>query len=150
MEVILKETIDTLGQIGDIVKVKPGYARNYLLPRGLAVAATKGNLTIFEQQKAAIQARREKMRQEAQSLADKLQDQTIVIAQRVGAEDRLFGSVTSVDIAGKLNDLGIAVDKRTILLDEPIKSLGEKKVTIKTGYQTTATIIVKVEALREE
>ncbi|MEW6426524.1 MAG: 50S ribosomal protein L9 [Thermodesulfobacteriota bacterium] len=150
MEVILKETIDTLGQIGDIVKVKPGYARNYLLPRGLAVAASKGNLAIFEQQKAAIEARREKMRQEAQTLADKLKEQTIVIEQRVGAEDRLFGSVTTVDIAAKLADLGITVDKRMILLDEPIKSLGERTVTIKTGYQTSAPITVRVEALREE
>ncbi len=150
MEIILKETIDTLGQIGDVVKVKPGYARNYLLPKGLAVPATKANLAILEQQKAAIEARRQRQQQEAEELAKKLAGATVVIEQRVGEEDRLFGSVTGADIAAKLTELGIEIDKKQILLDEPIKTIGDKEVTIKTGYQQTATIIVKVEPLAGE
>ncbi len=150
MEIILKETIDTLGQIGDVVTVKPGYARNYLLPQGLAVPATKANLALLAQQKAAIEARRQKQQQEAEALAAKLADATVVIEQRVGDEDRLFGSVTAADIAGKLAELGIEIDKKQILLDEPIKTLGEKEVTVKTGYQQTATLKVKVEPLAAE
>ncbi|HHK60364.1 MAG TPA: 50S ribosomal protein L9 [Desulfobacterales bacterium] len=150
MEIILKETIDTLGQIGDVVTVKPGYARNYLLPKGLAVPATKANLALLAQQKAAIEARRQKQQQEAEALAAKLADATVVIEQRVGDEDRLFGSVTAADIAGKLAELGIEIDKKQILLDEPIKTLGEKEVTVKTGYQQTATLVVKVEPLAAE
>ncbi len=150
MEIILKETIDTLGQIGDVVTVKPGYARNYLLPKGLAVPATKANLALLAQQKAAIEARRQKQQQEAEALAAKLADATVVIEQRVGDEDRLFGSVTAADIAGKLAELGIEIDKKLILLDEPIKTLGEKEVTVKTGYQQTATLVVKVEPLAAE
>ncbi len=150
MEIILKETIDTLGQIGDVVTVKPGYARNYLLPKGLAVPATKANLALLEQQKAAIEARRRKQQQEAEELAAKLAGATVVIEQRVGDEDRLFGSVTAADIAAKLGEMGIAVDKKQILLDEPIKTLGEKEVAVKTGYQQTATLVVKVEPLASE
>lgn len=150
MEIILKETIDTLGQIGDIIKVKPGYGRNFLIPRGKAVLASKGNLAIFEQQKAAIDADREKQRIETESLTKKLEGVTIVIEQRSGEENRLFGSVTAGDIAEKLQDLGFAIDRKKILLDEPIKTLGEKSVTIKTGYQQSTKIVVKIDPLTEE
>lgn len=150
MEVILKETIDTLGEEGEIVKVKPGYARNFLIPRSLAVVANKGNRAILEQQRATIEARRTKARQEAESLDKKLSGLAIVFEQRVGQEDRLFGSVTAADIALKLTDLGFEIDRRKILLDEPIKTLGEKTVPVKTGFQQTTPITVRIQALTEE
>jgi len=144
MEIILKETIDTLGQEGDIVKVKPGYGRNYLIPQKKAVLANESTLAILQQDKKIIQARLEKQKKESQSLADRLLGVTIEITKRVGDEDRLFGSVTSADIAEKLKEAGIIVEKRMILLNEPIKTTGEKKVLIKVGYQMTAEIIVQV------
>ena len=150
MEVILKETIETLGQEGDVVKVKPGYARNFLLPRNLAVLANTGNRAILEQERAAIEARREKTRQESESLNQKLSGVNIIIEQRVGQEDRLFGSVTAADIAEKLKDLGFDIDRRRILLDETIKTAGEKTVTIKTGFQMSSSIVVSIQPLTEE
>jgi len=150
MEVILKETIDTLGEEGEIVKVKPGYARNFLIPRNLAMLASKGNRTILEQQRASIEARRAKARQEAESLDKKLSGVTVIFEQRVGQENRLFGSVTAADIALKLTDLGFDVDRRKILLDEPLKTVGDKSVAIKTGFQQTTPITVRIQALTEE
>lgn len=149
MEVILKETIETLGQLGEIVKVKAGYARNYLLPRQLAVTADKGNLARREQDRASIQAKLEKQRQETDALAKKLTGVTIVIEQRVGDADRLFGSVTAGDLADKLADLGFEIDRKKILLADPIKNLGEFTVKIKIGYQKTAAVTVRVQALTE-
>ena len=150
MEIILKETIDTLGEIGDLVKVKPGYARNYLLPRGLAVTATKSNMAMLEQQKEAIEARKNQRREEAESVAEQLAGLTVTIEQRVGEENKLYGSVTSADIAEKLQEQGVEIDKRKILLDEPIKTLGEKKVPVKVGYQVTADLKVNIVPLSGE
>jgi len=144
MEVILNKTIDTLGLEGDIVNVKPGYARNYLIPQQIAMLVSKQNLARLQQQKEAIEARLEKERKEAGTLSDKLSGVTIEIARRVGDEDRLFGSVTSADIADKLEEKGIKVDRRTILLKDPIKSLGETKVFVKVGYQLNTEIVVQV------
>lgn len=150
MEVILKQTIDTLGEEGEIVKVKPGYARNFLIPRNLAMVANKGNRAILEQLQASIDARRTKAREEAESLDKKLSGVTLIFEQRVGQEDRLFGSVTAADIALKLTDLGFDIDRRKILLDEPIKTIGEKTVPIKTGFQQTTPVTVRIQALAEE
>ncbi|MEJ2032959.1 MAG: 50S ribosomal protein L9 [Deltaproteobacteria bacterium] len=150
MELILKETIDNLGELGDIVKVKPGYARNYLLPRGIAVMATKANLAMLAQQKEAIDARKKQARQEAEAIAAKLEGITVTISQRVGEEDRLYGSVTSADIAEKLAEQGIEIDRKKIVLDEPIKTLGEKAVQVKVGYQTTAKLKVEIVPLATE
>lgn len=150
MEVILKETIDTLGEEGEIVKVKPGYARNFLIPRNLAMLASKGNRSILEQQRASIESRRTKARQEAETLDKKLTGVTIIFEQRVGQENRLFGSVTAADIALKLTDLGFDIDRRRILLDEPIKSVCEKTVPIKTGFQLTTPITVRIQPASEE
>ena len=144
MELILKETIDTLGEEGDIVKVKPGYGRNYLIPRGKAVLATKANLAILEQELSSIASRKEKERLAAEELSKKIAGVTVVIEQRVGEEDKLYGSVTSTDIAEKLASLGVAIDKRKIQLDEPIKSLGVTMVPCKTGYQMIAEIKVEI------
>jgi large subunit ribosomal protein L9 len=149
MELILKETVDTLGEVGDIVKVKPGYARNYLLPRGIAVAATKTNVAILDRQKEAIASRRKEARQEAEALAAKIGGITVTISQRVGEENRLYGSVTTADIADKLAEQGIEIDRKKIILDEPIKTLGEKVVAIKVGYQTVAELKVEIVPLAE-
>jgi large subunit ribosomal protein L9 len=150
MELILRQTIDTLGEEGDIVKVKPGYGRNYLLPQGKAVIANKANLAIREQNLAAITARKEKQRLAAEDLDKKIAGLTVTIAQRVGEEDRLYGSVTSADIAEGLKKLGVEIDKRKILLDEPIKTLGETTVSCKTGFQMTSDIKVEIVPLVEE
>lgn len=150
MELILKQTVDNLGEEGDIVRVKPGYGRNYLIPKRIAVVASKANVAQLEQERAAIGARKERLRLETETLNKKITGTTITIAQRVGEEDRLFGSVSSADIAEKLAELGIKIDRKKILLNEPIKILGEKVVGVKTGYQTTAEITVQVVPLVEE
>lgn len=144
MELILKETIDTLGEEGDLVKVKAGYGRNYLIPTSKAVLATKANMFILEQQKSVIEARKAKMTAEASYLAKKISGITVEIAQRVGEEEKLFGSVTSGDIAEKLAELGIKIDKKKILLDEPIKTIGSSMVPCKVGYQMTSEIKVDI------
>ncbi len=150
MELILKKTVETLGEEGDIVKVKPGYARNYLIPKKMAVLANKANLAQLEQEKALIEARREKQRQEAESLSKKIAGAVIIIKHRVGEEDKLFGSVTAADISEKLAEMNIQIDKKNILLSEPLKTLGEFNVPVKVGYQMTSDITVQVAALETE
>jgi large subunit ribosomal protein L9 len=150
MELILKQTVESLGEEGDIVKVKSGYARNYLIPKKIGVVANKANLALLEQEKTAINSRREKQREVAESLSKKLSGTTITIEQRVGEEDKLFGSVTSTDVTQKLAELDIAVEKKNILLGEPIKTLGEHTVAVKVGFQTTTDITVHVVPLAEE
>jgi len=144
MEVILKETIDTLGEEGDIVKVKDGYARNYLIPKNKAVAATKSNIAVLEKQKAAIEARKAALRKEAEAIAEKINATVITIEQRTGDDGKLYGSVTSSDIAARLEEAGIAIDRKKIVLDEPIKTLGTHKVPVKVAYQVTAQVSVEV------
>ena len=150
MEVILKETIDTLGREGDIVKVKPGYGRNYLLPQQKAVAASASNIALFEKNQAEIQVRIQEETKAAEAVAKKLAGTTLTIAMLTGGEERLFGSVTSADIAKKLaEDTSVEIDKKNILLQDPIKELGENSVTIKVGFQTTVDITVAVVPLEE-
>jgi len=150
MEVILKETIDTLGQEGDIVKVKAGYGRNYLLPQQKAVAASAANIAIFEKNQAEIQVRIKEELKVAEALAKKLAGTTLSIPMLTGGEERLFGSVTSSDIAKKLaEDTSVEIEKKNILLSEPIKELGESNVTIKVGFQTTVDITISVVPLEE-
>ncbi|AVD71981.1 50S ribosomal protein L9 [Desulfobulbus oralis] len=144
MEIILKETIDTLGREGEIVKVKPGYARNYLFPTGKAVPVTKASLARLEQEKQAIAARLAAQQAEARTLAEKLDGQLVVIPRRAGDENRLFGSVTTADIAEALGTAGLSLDRKVIVLAEPIKVLGEYRVQVRTGYQTTAQLVVQV------
>lgn len=144
MEVILKKTIDNLGLEGDIVKVKPGYARNYLVPQKFAATVTKENMARLQQEKESIQARLDREKKSAESLSSKLSGVTVSIARRVGEEERLFGSVTSGDIAEKLGEEGVEVDRKTIMLNEPIKALGDFKVSVKVGYQMLTEIIVQV------
>ncbi len=151
MEVILKETIDTLGREGDIVKVKAGYGRNYLLPQQKAVAASAANVALFEKNQAEIQVRLKEETKEAEGIAKNLAGTTISIAMLTGGDERLFGSVTSADIASKLaEDTKVEINKRNVLLLEPIKELGESTVTIKVGFQTTVDITIAVIPLVED
>ena len=150
MELILKKTVDSLGEEGDIVKVKAGYGRNYLIPKKMAVVANKANLALLEQEKAVIEKRREKQRQEAETLSKKISGTSITIEHRVGEEEKLFGSVTSADIAEKLAELDIQIEKKSILLPDSIKTLGEVVVPIKVGYQMTSDITVNVVPLETE
>lgn len=144
MEIILKETIETLGQEGEVVKVRPGYARNFLIPKQKAVLVSKASLAQLEKEKQAIAARLAEQKKQAEGLAAQLEGKVITLSKRVGDENRLFGSVTNSDIALALQEAGINVDKRTILLSDSIKTIGEFKVTIKTGYQTTGSVLVQV------
>ena len=150
MELILKETIDSLGREGDLVKVKPGYGRNYLLPQGKAVLATAANLELLEQNKAVIQARIEEEKKKAEKLSKKLTAITLEFAQLAGDDDRLFGSVTAADICDKLNEMSIDIEKKNVLLADPIKTLGENKVTVKVGFDLNTEITVNVVAQGED
>ena len=149
MELILKETIDSLGRQGDLVKVKPGYGRNYLLPQGKAVLATASNLELLEQNKATIQARLEEEKKIAEKLSRKLAAITLEFSELAGDDDRLFGSVTATDICDKLKENDIVVEKKYILLSEPIKTLGENKVAVKVGFDLSTEITVNVVAQGE-
>lgn len=144
MKLILKETISTLGQEGKVVTVKPGYGRNYLLPQGKAVLANAVNMAILEQNTAEIEARLAEQRKQAEALSKKISGSEIVIEQLAGADERLFGSVTSTDICQKLAEKNIVVDKKQILLGEPIKTLGDTMVQIKVGFQMITEITVRV------
>lgn len=144
MEIILRETIETLGQEGEIVKVKPGYGRNFLIPQQKAVLVTKASLARLEKEKKAIATRLADQKKQAEGLAAQLEGKVVAISKRVGEEDRLFGSVTSGDIAQALLDAGVSVDKKAIVLSDAIKAIGEYKVSVKTGYQTTASVTVQV------
>ncbi|RMG72375.1 MAG: 50S ribosomal protein L9 [Nitrospirae bacterium] len=145
MKVILKEDVDRLGSMGDIVNVKPGYARNYLIPRNLAVEANPRNIKEFEHYKRTLQQKAERIKNAAQILADKISSTPLVIKVKAGEEDKLFGSVTSIDIEKALKDKGFEIDRKTILLDEPIKRLGEYKVKVKLHRDVTAEITLQVE-----
>lgn len=144
MEVILKKTIDTLGHEGEIVKVKPGYARNYLIPKDLAATVNKASLARLQKEQLAIAKRLEQEKKNAEALSSLIEGNVIAIARRVGDEDRLFGSVNTADIAEKLAELGVNIDRRSILLPEPIKSICVCQVPIKVGYQMTTEITVQV------
>ena len=144
MELILKETISSLGLEGDVVTVKPGYGRNYLLPQGKAVQATLANLDLLEKDKAVIEARRAKNQKHAEDTAKKISGLTIEIEQLAGIDERLFGSVTTADICAKLAEINVTLDKKQLLLNEPIKTLGETKIQVKVGFNVTAEFTLNV------
>jgi large subunit ribosomal protein L9 len=148
MQVILRDDMDNLGKSGEVVNVKPGYARNYLLPRGLAIKATASDVVRVEHEKRVIAARTAKLAKETQAEADKISSVAVSIARAVGEEDKLYGSVTSRDIAEALREKGVTVDAKKIQLDEPIKALGMVEVPIKLGRGVAAT--VKVWVVKEQ
>ena len=131
MEVILRQAIENLGHTGDIVKVSPGYARNFLLPRGLAYEATPGNKKKLEQERARLEAAENDRRTAAQGVATQLEAVSLTFSARVGEEGKLFGSVTSADIAQQLEAQGIHIEKRQIDLHEPIRTLGVYRVPVR-------------------
>lgn len=131
MEVILRQAVENLGHPGEIVKVSPGYARNYLLPRGLAYEATPGNRKRIEQERQRLEAAEQTRREAAEGHAAKLEQVSLTFSARVGEEGKLFGSVTSTDIVHQLEAQGIHVEKRQIELHEPIKALGVYRVPIR-------------------
>jgi large subunit ribosomal protein L9 len=148
MQVILRDDMDNLGKSGEVVNVKPGYARNFLLPRGHAIKATAGDIKRVEHEKRVIAARTAKMAKEAQAEADKLSQVSVSISRAVGEEDKLYGSVTSRDIAEALAGKGVKVDSKKIHLEEPIKTLGMTEVQVKLGRGVNAA--VKVWVVKEE
>lgn len=148
IEVLLREDVDNLGHRGQVVKVRAGYGRNYLIPQKLAAPATRGNLKLIEQQRRAIVKREVHEQTTAQSQAEALKDVVLQFSRKVGENDTLFGSVTSIDVADALQAKGYEIDRRKIVLHEPIKMLGEFQVLIKLYREVKAS--VKVVVGREE
>jgi large subunit ribosomal protein L9 len=148
MEVILREDVADLGSVGDVVKVKPGFARNYLLPRGLALIADRRNIHALEHQKRLVADKRERDRKQAQSFADRLNNLRLAIKARAGEEGKLFGSVTNLDIEKALTTQGFSIERRRIRLEEPIKSIGEHIVPVhlSAGVDAKLTVVVEAEA----
>src|SRR5690348_7268188 len=144
MEVILREHVDNLGRRGDVVKVAEGYARNYLLPRKLALAVTENNRRQIDREKKAAEARETEERAAAEAVAQRLTQLEIEIPRRVGENDTLYGSVTTADIAHALQARGFDVDKRKVQLTEPLKALGESTIPVKIHRDVTAQVRVKV------
>jgi large subunit ribosomal protein L9 len=144
MEVILREDIERLGNRGQVVKVADGYARNFLLPKRLAVAATDANRKIVEQERQAHLRREAKQKGEAEDLSKLLTGVIVTIAQKAGENDQLFGSVTSKDVADALAQKNFTIDRRKVLMDEPIKQLGEFKVPVRLHKDVTAEVTVQV------
>ena len=144
MKLILTETISALGQEGDVVAVKAGYGRNYLLPKKKAVLATEKNLAQLEQNRAEIAARLANEKEISERLAARLATVALTVGRAAGDDGRLFGSVTNSEISVLLGEQGIAIDRKQIVLAEPIKTLGEHAVQVKTGFQTIANLVVSV------
>jgi large subunit ribosomal protein L9 len=144
MEVILREDVEKLGSRGELVKVAPGYARNFLLPKRLAVAATESNKKIVEQERQAHLRKDAKLAADATELGKMIGSVTVTISQKAGENDQLFGSVTSKDIAEALEQQGYTIERRKIVLDEPIKTLGEFKVPLKLHRDVTTEVTVQV------
>ncbi|HEY7957729.1 MAG: 50S ribosomal protein L9 [Polyangia bacterium] len=144
MQVILKEDVHNLGKSGELVIVKPGYGRNYLIPQGLAMVATAGNIQQIEHEKKLIAAKNAKLSKDAQAMADRLAAIEVQIERQVGEEDKLFGSVTSRDVEEALADKGVTVDHRKLVLAEPIKTIGYHTVEVKLGAGVVGKVKVVV------
>jgi large subunit ribosomal protein L9 len=144
MDVILREDIDKLGARGQVVQVASGYARNFLLPKRLAVAATESNKKIVEQERQSHLRKEAKQKTEAEDLGKMMAGVTVTISQKAGENDQLFGSVTSKDVAEALEQKNFTIDRRKIQLDEPIKQLGEHKVAVRLHRDVTAEVTVNV------
>ena len=145
MKIILKEHLPDLGQIGDIVNVADGYARNYLIPKGFAVEATKGNLNQFEAEKASYLKKAQALKEKAERLASEIKEVELRFRRKAESEERIFGSVTSMDIETALREKGFDITRKAVLLDEPIKSLGTFTVGVKLHPEVTAELKILVE-----
>jgi large subunit ribosomal protein L9 len=145
MEVILQQDVGELGLEGDIVNVAKGYARNFLLPKGMAVEVTPHNLKLLETQRKKIEVKRLKAKEQAEKLKQELEAMVINFSHKAGEEGKLYGSVTSMDIAEQLEQKGIHIDRRKVLLEKPIKTLGEVMVPLRIHPEVTVSITVVVE-----
>jgi large subunit ribosomal protein L9 len=145
VEVILQEDVPHLGAIGDIVRVKPGYARNFLFPRGLAVEANRKTLRVLEHQKRIVALKVERHRKAAEGVAAKLEGLKLTVKARAGEEGRLFGSLTNIDVERLLADQGFTVDRRRIDLEKPLKQLGTHSIVVNVGRDVRATIQLVIE-----
>src|ERR1700682_6410329 len=144
MDVILREDVEKLGTRGQLVKVAPGYARNFLLPKRLAVTATESNKKIVEQERQSHLRKEAKQRTEAEDLGKMMSGVAVTISQKAGENDQLFGSVTAKDVAEALEKKNFTIDRRKIQLDEPIKQLGEHKLTVRLHREVPVEITVQV------
>ncbi len=144
MKVILRADVENLGKVGDVVEVKAGYGRNFLLPQGMAMVASPANLKVFELERKKLEAKMDTMRSEAQSVCAKLEALDVIIKMRVGENDKLYGSVTSTLIGDTFAELGVEIDRRRILLDAPIRALGEHNVRVRLFADVMANVLVKV------
>ena len=146
MKLILREDVENLGKGGDLVDVKPGYGRNFLLPRGLAVTANTRNVRDLEHQKTVASAKTAKLKASAEAISRRLAETPVVLKRKVGEQDKLFGSVTAIDIAEALAARGLQLDRRAIDLAEPIKTVGEFEVPVKLHHEVVGKAKVKVVA----
>lgn len=140
MQIILTQDVPNLGSAGELVSVKPGYGRNYLVPRGLAVSATAANVHKLEHDKRVIAKKVAKEKAKAETIAEKISAMTLQFDRQVGEEDKLFGSVTSRDVAEMLKKNGVEIDHRWVVLDQPVKALGKYEVQVKLGSGVSATV----------
>jgi large subunit ribosomal protein L9 len=146
MKLILREDVENLGKGGELVEVKPGYGRNYLLPRGLAVAANPKNVRELEHQRQIAAAKAAKLKASAEAVAKRLADTPVVLKRKVGEQEKLYGSVTTLDIVEALAARGLQLDRRAIDLPEPIKTVGDFEVPVKLHREVVGKAKVKVEA----
>jgi large subunit ribosomal protein L9 len=144
MKIILRTDVENLGRLGDLVEVKPGYGRNYLLPQGHAMLATPANLKVFELERKKLQAKAEALRGAAATLAQRVAATPVTIAMRVGENDKLYGSVTPALIADALAERGVEIDRRRILLDSPIRALGDYAVRVRLHADVVAELALSV------
>ncbi len=144
MQVILRADVENLGRLGDVVSVKPGYGRNYLLPQGMAMPATKANLKVFELERKKLQAEMDALRSAAGELGSRIKNTDITITMRVGENNKLYGSVTSAVIADALAAKGIEIDRRRVIIDSPIRTIGEFPVRIRLHADVMAELTIKV------
>jgi large subunit ribosomal protein L9 len=146
MKLILREDVENLGKGGELVDVKPGYGRNFLLPRGLAVTANPKNVRELEHQRSVAQAKAAKAKASAEAVAKRLADTAITLKRKVGEQDKLYGSVTALDLAEALAARGLSIDRRSIDLAEPLKALGDFEVPVKLHHEVVGKVKVKIEA----
>ncbi|SBW10084.1 50S ribosomal subunit protein L9 [uncultured delta proteobacterium] len=145
MQVILRADVENLGRLGDVVTVRPGYGRNYLLPQGMAMPATKANLKVFELERKKLQAEMDALRAAAGELGGRIKNADITITMRVGENNKLYGSVTSAVIADALAAKGIEIDRRRVIIDAPIRTVGEFPVRVRLHADVLAELTIKVQ-----
>ncbi|MEW5726546.1 MAG: 50S ribosomal protein L9 [Pseudomonadota bacterium] len=150
MEVILLERIEKLGQMGEVVKVKPGYARNFLLPQKKALRASKDNLAYFEKQRAQLEAINLKRREEAEKVAEKMDGLKVLMVRQAGEGGQLYGSVSGRDVADAIKDAGFTVERRQVNLDTPIKTLGAYPIRVSLHPEVAVTVTITVARSQEE